>query len=88
LLAGRIPLLLAACHRPTKATGLTMRYQLRDRLRRADDIAGAPPTAPGTSPAGAGSPAWSLALRPVSAVSGMDLPSAGKNPVWPLTAGR
>src|ERR1700689_2331512 len=67
LLAGRIPALLAACQRPTAATGLMRRYQPRtETLRPAAEERPAEPLNPAT-----GSPAWSPARRPVSAVSGM-----------------
>src|ERR1035441_4814380 len=56
LLAGRIPVLLAACHRPTTATGLTRRYQWRLRLRRPGGLA-AVPTAASLLGAAAGSAA-------------------------------
>jgi len=80
LLAGRIPLLLAACQRTTTTTGLMRRYQLRWRLRRAGDLA-APRAAPLLG-AAAVSSAWLRTIRLVSAVSGMGPPSDGANRVY------
>jgi hypothetical protein len=62
------------------ATGLTRRYQRRLRPRRVGGLAAAN-TPPRLLTMVSVSSAWSLALRPVSAVSGMDPPSDGANRV-------